>query len=103
MGVVYRARQLSLNRIVALKMIRDPAHASSTERVRFQVEAEMVARLRHANIVAIHEVGTHDGQPFFALEYVEGETARALSRAVRPRVRAAYGRWGTFTMVMVPF
>jgi WD40 repeat protein/tRNA A-37 threonylcarbamoyl transferase component Bud32 len=72
MGIVYKARQVQLNRIVALKMIRDAAHASQEERTRFLIEAEMVARLTHPHIVQIHEVGEHDGQPFLALEYVEG-------------------------------
>jgi WD40 repeat protein/serine/threonine protein kinase/tetratricopeptide (TPR) repeat protein len=72
MGVVYKARQTSLNRLVALKMIRSGAHAGSHERARFLVEAEAVARLSHPNIVQIHEIGEHDGCPFFSLEFVEG-------------------------------
>src|SRR5262249_7792841 len=72
MGVVYKARQLSLNRIVALKMILAGAHASAAERERFRREAEAVARLGHPNVVQVHEVGEQDGVPFLCLEYVEG-------------------------------
>jgi serine/threonine protein kinase/Tfp pilus assembly protein PilF len=71
MGVVYKARQVGLNRLVALKMIRSPL-AGREEQARFHIEAEAVARLQHPNIVQIHEVGQHAGQPFFSLELVEG-------------------------------
>jgi tRNA A-37 threonylcarbamoyl transferase component Bud32 len=74
MGVVYKARQTALNRAVALKMIRHAEHADAEERQRFLVEARALARLKHPNIVQIHEVGEHGGLPFFALEYVEGGT-----------------------------
>jgi serine/threonine protein kinase/tetratricopeptide (TPR) repeat protein len=72
MGVVYKARQLGLNRIVALKMILHGSHASVEEVVRFKIEAEAVAALHHPNIVQIHEIGDRGGRPFFSLEYVEG-------------------------------
>src|SRR5947208_10168373 len=72
MGVVYKARQLGLNRLVALKMILSGAHAGATERGRFMAEAEAVACLQHPNIVQIYEVGEQDGRPFFSLEYVDG-------------------------------
>ena len=72
MGVVYRARQLSLNRVVALKMILAGTHAGTEESVRFFQEAEFVAQLRHPNIVQVYEFGIHLGQPFFSMEFVEG-------------------------------
>jgi tetratricopeptide (TPR) repeat protein len=72
MGVVYRARQLSLNRQVALKMILAGSHASQVEVARFRKEAEAIARLQHPNIVQIHEIGEHNGLPYFALELVHG-------------------------------
>src|SRR5262245_19091328 len=72
MGVVYQARQCSLKRPVALKMILAGADADPTARARFRTEAEAVARLQHPNIVQIYEIGEHDGRPYFALEYVAG-------------------------------
>jgi serine/threonine-protein kinase len=72
MGVVYRARHVALNRLVALKMILHGVHAGEREVTRFRVEAEALARLQHPGIVQIHEVGESDGRPFCALEYVAG-------------------------------
>src|SRR4051794_5791807 len=72
MAAVYKARQVGLNRIVALKMILGGEHASAEERIRFQLEAEAVAGLQHPNIVSVHDVGTRDGYPYLALEYLEG-------------------------------
>jgi serine/threonine protein kinase len=72
MGVVYKARHLKLNRLVALKMIRSGAQAGSEDLVRFRREAEAVAKLHHPNIVQIYEVGEADGLPFFSLEFVDG-------------------------------
>jgi formylglycine-generating enzyme required for sulfatase activity len=72
MGVVYKARQRALDRIVAVKMILAGAHAGAEELARFRSEATALARLQHPNIVQIHEVGAHDGRPYFCLEYVEG-------------------------------
>jgi WD40 repeat protein/tRNA A-37 threonylcarbamoyl transferase component Bud32 len=72
MGVVYKARQSKLRRLVALKMILAGVHAQPAERARFRSEAEAVARLQHAAITQIHEIGEHDGLPYFSLEYVEG-------------------------------
>lgn len=72
MGVVYKAQQLGLNRTVALKTVLAGSHASSAHIRRFRLEAEAVARLQHPNIVQIHEIGAHNGLPYFCLEYVEG-------------------------------
>ena len=72
MGVVYKARQKRENRLVALKMILACRHSSLEARVRFQIEAESVARLSHPNIVRFYEVGEHDGLPFFAVEFCPG-------------------------------
>lgn len=72
MGVVYLARQIQLKRLVALKMILEGAQAGWEQVARFRAEAEAVARLDHPNIVRIHEIGDHDGSPFFSLEYLAG-------------------------------
>ncbi len=72
MGVVYRARQLGLNRLVALKMIREDREAHPGNLTRFMVEAEAVARLAHPNIIQIYDIGTAGCRPFFALELVSG-------------------------------
>jgi hypothetical protein len=80
-GVVYRARHLKLNRMVALKVIHAAASMSPELRQRFSVEARAAARLRHPNIVEVYDVGEQNGCPFLSLELVEGETlARRLGR-----------------------
>ena len=82
MGVVYRAQQQRLKRVVALKMIRVGARAGPEERERFQTEAEAVARLQHPHIVQIFEVGEHDGLPWVALEFVEGGSLASVNACV---------------------
>jgi serine/threonine-protein kinase len=72
MGVVYQARQARLQRLVAVKMILAGVHAEPASRARFRREAVAVARLQHPHIVQVHEVGEHDGQPFFSLEFCAG-------------------------------
>src|SRR6516225_4817407 len=70
MGIVFRARQVSLKRQVALKMILTGRNARPEDRLRFQKEAEAVARLQHPNIVQIYEVGQQNDLPYFSLEFV---------------------------------
>src|SRR5262249_16719101 len=72
MGVVYKARQRGLRRLVALKMVLAGSHAGPRQLERFYIEAEAVARLQHPNIVQIYEVGEDNGLPFFSLEFVDG-------------------------------
>lgn len=72
MGVVYKARHLALNRIVAIKMVLAGSHANPAMLARFKAEAEAVAKLQHPNVVQIFEIGEHHGSPFFALEFVDG-------------------------------
>jgi hypothetical protein len=90
MSVVYQARQRGLNRLVALKRIRDGARAGAEQRQRFRTEAEAIARLRHPNIVQIFEVGEEDGNPYFSLEFMDGgNLAAKLGGAPQPARTAA--------------
>jgi serine/threonine protein kinase len=72
MGVVFKARRTDSGQLFAVKMIRDGVLASRQQRDRFRIETEAVARMQHANIIRIHEVGEHAGRPYFVMELVEG-------------------------------
>lgn len=90
MGAVYEARQISLNRRVAVKMLLSGVFSRPEARLRFRAEAEAAARLRHPNIVTIHEVGELDGQPFFAMELIDGPSlADVVREQPLPGARAA--------------
>jgi tetratricopeptide (TPR) repeat protein len=104
MGMVYKARQVAAGRVVALKMIHPGLYVGAERFGRFRREAEATARLSHPNIVQIHEVGEHAGQPYFSLEFCEGgtlagrlagqpltaEAAARLMQAVASAVDAAH-------------
>lgn len=89
MGVVYQARHLKLNRVVALKMVLAPGYASATDLERFRREAEAIARLDHPNIVPVYEVGSApDGCPFFAMKWFAGGTLRETRAGLTGRFQA---------------
>ncbi len=100
MAVVYQARQLQPNRVVALKMIRAFEHAGPTERLRFQIETEAVARLQHAHIVQLYEAGEVRGQPFFSLEFCDGGTLAQQWKKQRTSPREAAGLIETLARAM---
>ena len=83
MGVVYKARQLALGRIVALKMILPTGAAGADQQARFLQEAKVMALLQHPNVIQVHEAGSCEGRPFLAMEYVGGGSL-AASLAGRP-------------------
>ena len=90
MGVVYKARQTSLNRIVALKMILSGKHASPIDIERFNIEAQAAANLKHPNIVGIHEVGQYEGRSYFSMTFIDGQNfADILKEGPPPNRKAA--------------
>jgi serine/threonine-protein kinase len=90
MGIVFRARHLPLNRLVALKMALAGAFAEPLERLRFQREAEAVARLHHPNVVQIYDIGEADGRPYFTMQLVDGGSlAQKLAGTPQPAREAA--------------
>ncbi|PHS06462.1 MAG: protein kinase [Blastopirellula sp.] len=90
MGVVYRAKQTSLNRVVAIKMVLKDKLASAEDLARFQAEAEATARLEHSGIVPVYEVGEYEGRYYFSMKYVEGETlADRIAQGPMPPREAA--------------
>jgi YD repeat-containing protein len=90
MGVVYKARHIGLDRLVALKMILHSDYAGRQMRERFHIEARALARVQHPNIVPIYEVGEHQGRPYFALEYCGGGSlAQRLAGKPQPPREAA--------------
>jgi serine/threonine-protein kinase len=91
MGVVYKARQSGLQRLVAMKMILAGGHASETDIARFRSEAEAVGQLQHPNIVQVYEVGDQDGSPFFSLEFVDGGSlSKKINSEPQPILPAAH-------------
>lgn len=94
MGIVYKARQRSLGRIVAVKMILAGQFAGREVTQRFRGEATAAAVLQHPNIVAVHEVGVHEGNHYFSMEYVEGQnlSQQVGSRPLAPRQAARYAK-----------
>src|SRR5262249_56206905 len=85
MSIVYKARHVKLDRLVALKVILNGEHAGPQEHARFRDETLALARLQHQHIVRIYDVGEQDGRPFFAMEYVDGGSLTAhLDRTPLP-------------------
>src|SRR6266478_1335410 len=90
MGIVFRAKHLRLNRVVALKMLLVGACATPQERARFQREAEAVAKLHHPNIVQVHDVGDSDGRLYFTMELLDGGSlAQGLAGTPQPARQVA--------------
>ncbi len=92
MGAVYKARHLESGQIAALKMLTASGVTSKAARQRFMVEARSMARLRHRNIVSVHEVGEVRGVPFLAMDYLQGRTLQEIIREGTPDPQVA-ARW----------
>lgn len=90
MGIVYRAWDPRLKRVVAIKRLRGGADASPQERKRIRTEAEAIARVRHDGVVQIHDIGDHEGQPYLAMEYCGGGSlaTRLAHQSLADRVSA---------------
>src|SRR5205823_5447215 len=89
MGVVYKAVEVSLGRIVALKMILSGSHADREPLARFRQEAGTIARLRHPNIVEIYRIDEHDGMPFLSLEFLSNGSLDRKLKGVPMQPREA--------------
>ena len=90
MGIVYKARQLSLNRVVAIKMILSGQFAGQDEIKRFHIEAEAAGKLDHAGIVPVFEVGTDEGRHYFSMAFIDGQSlsAKIHDGPLKPREAA---------------